>query len=103
MCVSNEILFEYREVLTRKASVDVAENILYFIDIHPSTVKINVYFNFGLISADADDNKFVDCAIATNADFILSNDKHFLTLREIDFPKVEVRTVADFEAETFTD
>jgi uncharacterized protein len=54
------------------------------------------YYKWQLIEADKDDNKFVDCAISGNALFIVSNDKHFNILKEIDFPKVEVVKVDDF-------
>lgn len=33
-------------------------------------------FRFRLIAADAD-NKFADCAIAAEADFIITEDRHF--------------------------
>ena len=45
---------------------------------------------------DKDDNKFVDCAIAGNAQFIVTNDKHFEVLKNIQFPKVEVVSSTDF-------
>ena len=35
---------------------------------------INPYYRFGLIQADADDNKFVDCAIVANAEYLVSNE-----------------------------
>jgi uncharacterized protein len=57
---------------------------------------INPYFHFGLIEQDADDNKFVDCAIAANAKYIVSNDNHFSHLKEIPFPKVDVINLKDF-------
>ena len=41
---------------------------------------ITPYYHFNLITADPDDNKFVDCAIAANAHYIVSNDKHFNVL-----------------------
>src|SRR5438874_8312770 len=63
LCVSNEMLLEYEEVLTRLASRAVAENVVRFIEIHPATIKTDIYFNFGLIESDPDDNKFVDCWI----------------------------------------
>ena len=47
-------------------------------------------FRFNLIAVDPDDNKFVDCAIVTNAEYIVSQDKHFNILKKIDFPKVNV-------------
>lgn len=45
---------------------------------------------------DPDDNKFVDCAIAENATFIVSNDSHFSVLREIDFPKLILKSLQEF-------
>lgn len=67
LCVSNEILFEYREILERKTNAEVAENLINFIVVNPFTEKTEIYFNFGLISKDEDDNKFVDCAVSANA------------------------------------
>lgn len=97
LCVSNEILFEYQEVLTKKASPEVAENVVNFITVSPFTEKTEIFFNFSLIKEDADDNKFVDCAIATNAICLVSNDNHFQVLKTIDFPKVEILKLSEFE------
>jgi len=97
LCVSNEILFEYQEILAKKTSLDVAENVVNFITVNPFTKKTDIYFNFELISEDADDNKFVDCAIASNAVCLVSNDKHFQVLKTIDFPKVKVLELQEFE------
>ncbi|HEX8267345.1 MAG TPA: putative toxin-antitoxin system toxin component, PIN family [Pyrinomonadaceae bacterium] len=97
LCVSNDILFEYREILAKKTSHEVAENVVNFITITPYTEKTDIFFNFGLISEDADDNKFVDCAIALNAVCLVSNDKHFQVLKTIDFPKVKVLELREFE------
>ena len=49
-----------------------------------------------MITADPDDNKFVDCAISAGAKYIVTNDKHFNVLKEIDFPKVDIITLIDF-------
>ena len=40
------------------------------------------------------DNKFLDCALAANADFIVSGDKHLLKV--VSFKKTEIVTVNDF-------
>jgi putative PIN family toxin of toxin-antitoxin system len=98
LCFSNEILFEYQEILTEKTSAQVAENVVNFLTVSPFTVKTEIFFNFGLISADPDDNKFVDCAIASNAICLVSNDDHFQVLRTVDFPKVTILTLSEFEA-----
>lgn len=97
LCVSNEILFEYQEILTKRTNTEVAENIVNFITINPFTEKTEIFFNFGLIDDDADDNKFVDCAIASNAICLVSNDKHFQILKTIDFPKVTILELQEFE------
>ncbi|MBP9665039.1 MAG: PIN domain-containing protein [Pyrinomonadaceae bacterium] len=87
---------EYQEVLGRKANAEIAQNAINFIDTHPATIRTAIYFNFGLIADDPDDNKFVDCAISANADYLVSNDSHFRTLREIQFPSVAVMSVDEF-------
>ena len=63
----------------------------------PSNVKwVTKYYKWELIKADKDDNKFVDCAIASNAKYLVSDDKHFKVLKNIYFPKVEVITALNF-------
>jgi predicted nucleic acid-binding protein len=50
-----------------------------------------------LIHADPDDNKFVDCAIAATARYVVSNDHHFDVLRlKKTFPTVDVINLKDF-------
>lgn len=49
-----------------------------------------------LIQADPDDNKFVDCAFAANADYLVSEDSHFDVLRNISFPKLNLVTLDEF-------
>lgn len=41
-------------------------------------------------------NKFVDCAIVSNAKYIVTNDRHFNVLKEIDFPHVDVLNIDEF-------
>ena len=98
LCLSNEILMEYREVLARKTTTEIAENLASFLLISPHVEKTDVFYRFQLITADADDNKFVDCAIAANAVCLVSNDHHLQILKTIGFPRVEVLTLAEFEA-----
>jgi len=35
-----------------------------------------------VVKKDPTDNKFLECALAANADYIMSGDKHLLELRE---------------------
>jgi predicted nucleic acid-binding protein len=57
---------------------------------------VTPHFKFGLITADHDDDKFVDCAFAANATYIVSDDKHFDILKEISFPKLLVLKLKEF-------
>jgi len=45
---------------------------------------------------DADDNKFVDCAIAANANYLVTHDKDFNQLSNIDFPKINIVSISEF-------
>ena len=97
LCVSNEIIEEYSEVLSRNISPQVSEAIVYAILTRPNVIRKDPHYTFALIEADKDDNKFVDCAIAANAKCIVTEDKHFKVLEDIPFPKVEVISIEDFK------
>ncbi|MBQ3628430.1 MAG: putative toxin-antitoxin system toxin component, PIN family [Bacteroidaceae bacterium] len=97
LCVSNEILSEYEEILSILTSPNVAHNVVEAIARHPMTYYRESYFHFHLLSdVDKDDDKFVDCAITANADFIVTEDSHFSHLRNIPFPQLIVLTLDEF-------
>ena len=98
LCVSNEIIEEYSEVLARNLSPQISEAIIYAILTRPNVIRLDPHFSFGLIDADKDDNKFVDCAIASNAKCIVTEDKHFKVLETMPFPKVEVVGIDAFKS-----
>ena len=97
LCVSNEIMNEYEEILAKKTSPTFADMIIQIILNSENVVFAHPAFRFHLITVDSDDNKFVDCAIVTNADYIVSQDKHFDILKKIDFPKVNVVNIDTFQ------
>ena len=94
--MSNEIIEEYSEVLSRNISPQVSVAIVYAILSRPNVIRKDPHYTFALIEADKDDNKFVDCAIAANAKCIVTEDKHFRVLKNIPFPKVEVLGIEEF-------
>ena len=96
LCVNTEILDEYEEILTIKTSREIAINVVEAIARLSTTYYQETYVHFGLIEKDIDDNKFVDCAIASNAEYIVTNDKHFLVLQNISWPKVSVISISAF-------
>lgn len=88
LCVSTEILDEYMEVLERSTSVLFAQLALDVITNNPYTEFVNPWYRFNAIKSDLDDNKFVDCAIAANAKFIVTDDHHYDELKNMKFPQV---------------
>ena len=96
LCVSNEILEEYTEILQKLTDDETSEVVLSTILNSSFVYFITPYFKFNLIAADPDDNKFVDCALASGARFLISNDHHYDILKHIDYPKVDVVTINEF-------
>ena len=96
LCVSNDILEEYHEIITQKTSIVVADNVIRLLSECTFVEYIDPHYHLELIQTDPDDNKFVDCAFAANASYIVSNDKHFDALKSIDFPKIQVLKLIEF-------
>ena len=96
LIISNEILMEYEEILARKANDLIAQNIIKMLVTLSNVEKTEVYYRWDLIESDKDDNKFVDCAITGNVDYLVSNDKHFNVLEMIDFPEVPLLKAEEF-------
>ena len=98
LCVSNDILAEYEEIIARKATPTVAKHVVDALVDSDYVEFVDPQFRLGLIRKDPDDNKFVDCAFAANAAFIVSNDHHFDVLESIEFPKIMVLRLQQFAA-----
>lgn len=96
LCVSNEILLEYMEIIAAKTSAAVAESIIQFILNSANVELVTPYYHFELITADRDDNKFVDCAITAGATYIVSDDRHFEPLHQIEYPRLMVIKLMEF-------
>ena len=77
LCISNDIFFEYWEILDEQTNPEVAENVANFLVVIPSVKLINPFIKWNLIAADPDDNKFVDCAVCAGSDCIITHDAHF--------------------------
>jgi len=96
LCVSNEILDEYQEILGQQITLTIAENIVLLILNQENVRLVDPHFRMDLITADPDDNKFVDCAFAAGADYLVSEDSHFNVLRKTPFPLLNLVTLDEF-------
>lgn len=99
--VSVEIVLEYRTVLTRptvmglhKRSSEEIDELILGLEKHATQVfpLASLY----VVKGDPDDNKFIECAVAGGADFIISGDKHLLALGSYD--GIQIVTPAMFVA-----
>lgn len=90
LAITNEILEEYEEKIQDfYGSTRLARNVIKLLLQLENKELVQVYFNWNLIPHDPDDNKFSDCAIAANADYLVSEDNDFKVLEKIAFPKVK--------------
>ena len=97
LAITTDILSEYEEIISDKYSITVAKDIIRTLLLLPNVIQANVYYNWNLIQNDRDDDKFVDCAIASNADAIITHDKHFNILENIPFPTIKIMNVSEFK------
>ena len=96
LVISNEILSEYIEKIEEKSNQRIAINLAELLTSHRNILRIEPYFKWSLITQDYDDNKFVDVAIACDADYLVTNDKHFNELKSIEFPTVNLISANEF-------
>lgn len=96
LLITEGIFQEYKEIIAQKTTPEIAENLAELLVQLKNVRNITVFYQWDLIKEDSDDNKFVDCAITGNAEFIVTNDKHFNVLKSIDFPKVKIKSAKSF-------
>ncbi|MBO4551168.1 MAG: putative toxin-antitoxin system toxin component, PIN family [Bacteroidaceae bacterium] len=96
LCITNEILAEYEEILNEKLGTEIASNVIKAILDLPNTRMVQIYYHLHLITADPDDDKFVDCAFKANARYIVTEDRHYDVLKQISFPHIDVVGIDEF-------
>lgn len=90
--LTTPILLEYEELLLRKTSETATALVISLINKAPNTHFIHIYYEWNAITADPDDNKFFDAAVAANANYLVTNDAHFNEAKKLSFPKVNIVT-----------
>ena len=97
LVVSNEILIEYQEQISKRYGVTKTDASLDFLLLLPNVILKNPSFLWQLIETDKDDNKFVDCYIASQTDYLISNDRHIHQIKASTFPQIAVLNYQEFE------
>jgi len=96
LLVTTEILLEYEEVISRHMGQNASRLVINALAVLPNVVTPKVHYKWNILS-DEDDNKFIDCAVAGNAECIVTNDKDFNSVKNIDFPKILILSLDQFE------
>jgi predicted nucleic acid-binding protein len=85
LAFSTAMLLEYEEVLTRYGGPARWLRVWKALDmtgqLHDNLRRVEPAYNWRLIAADPDDDKFADCAVAAEADWIVTEDDHFDVLK----------------------
>ena len=93
LIISKEILEEFVSVLgyeeiqkkIKDKNLEMKRTVEKIVSI--STI-VEPHQKFKVIKDDPDDDKFLDCAIEGNAEFIISQNKHLLKLKEFEGTKI---------------
>lgn len=81
--ISDFILTEYKEVLGRKKfglSAEIVDRWANMIDILTTTIDVNLNVDF---PRDRKDAKFLECAIAGDAQFFITGDRDFIHAQKL--------------------
>ena len=97
IAITHDILMEYEEKIGEHWHPEVASNVIRSLLELPNVKLTSSYFALNLIAIDPDDNKFVDCAFAADADYIITNDSDFSVLKRINFPTIRVVNIDEFK------
>jgi len=79
---TKEILDEFSEVLQRdfkynkEETTNILEEVLSFVNIIETQERIKI------VKDDPDDDKIIECALASNSDYLITYDRHLLKIKE---------------------
>jgi putative PIN family toxin of toxin-antitoxin system len=96
LILTTSILLEYAEIIADRTSESVSANVISLLNEAVNAIFIHIYYEWMVITEDPDDNKFFDAAVAGNADYLVTNDRHFNQASKIDFPKVNIIDAGHF-------
>ena len=84
LAVTAAIVLEYEEIAAERRGSAFAAKIMHWLSLVSASwgtiQEVHPSYQFRVISSDPDDNKFVDCAITAEADFIITRDSDYAPL-----------------------
>ena len=91
---SPEIQGELERKLKTKFGLDDPEVYQILLDLSVFTVTVTPSYKIPIIDDDPDDNKFIECAVASKAECVISGDKHLLKLKQ--YMGIQIKKAAEF-------
>lgn len=91
---SLEIEKEIAEKLETKFKLEEDEISQILLDFSSFAIPVKVNNRVQAILDDPDDDKFIECALACNADYIVSGDSHLLKIKE--YAGIKVLNASEF-------
>lgn len=84
LVISAGIVLEYEEIAAERGGAAFAARMMHWLSLVAASwgtiQEVHPSYQFRVISSDPDDNKFVDCAITADADFIITRDSDYAPL-----------------------
>lgn len=81
LCITEDIVFEYVEVLNRlNIPIKKIKELTSLFKERANVEFLLTTEKIEVIEDDPQDNKFIECAVAANAQYIISGDKHLKAL-----------------------
>jgi putative PIN family toxin of toxin-antitoxin system len=82
--LTTEVLLEYQEIAEPRIGERRWQDFLLLLErvgaLRRNVMRVSPTFRFHLVIHDPDDNKFADCAIVAEADYVITEDRHFDSL-----------------------
>lgn len=94
LLISRKTFEEYKAVINRFEQISRTKRKKLLGKIRAHSNWVSPKEKFAVIKDDPKDNKFLECAVAGKANFLISGDKHLLSLKE--FQGVKIITIEEW-------
>jgi putative PIN family toxin of toxin-antitoxin system len=95
--ITPSIFLEYEEILQQKAAPGASDLVIEIFKEIPNVIFRDTYYNWQMVWADEDDNKFFDAAVAEQVDYLVTNNHHFDEAIKKGFPFVNIISASKFK------